>query len=654
MASTPLRINPSSNDGPSDPSLRKLVSLCDMHGVGCGSPSDLAPFMQALIANKHLAMDFWSLVAVLTDQAGVSIPLQAINGHILELTVRAITGRTVAEMIAAGSEQRRLIVDLGGLLAGEDIARTAVPPPAPEPQNAPDLPAADVEKLRADLEGLRIAFESRFGAARFGAPMARPAPALHPPSIAAAESALQQTRIPSPAPRPITAPPTPLRSQERPAQPPVREPESVLPDLVQHESEPDDEPPFAAAISLSQSPIPLAEPLAIENSPPQPAPAPQNAPGNPAPPAHLQSFAAALASMSGRTAASRPPESIPLESRPSDLLTLQLQQAPPPVFEKGTGSVTNMVYHADGTLTTAAPIAVTATSIRPATVTTEPVSPPVPSEPRLRRSVVIPVLATLLAIAACAAAYLAGRTGKLNAPRPAVATVSTSAASSAPQPSPTVPAAQITAEPAITTDPQPSTALATTTATTVPIPSQPQSYTPQQQAPTYQPTVAAKPEPAVDKGLNTKSVITNKPKDAAPTIATGLVGMSLVPATGIAANPAAAPSVKMGPDSLTTHSVPLKVTSGVMQGAKITGPNPEYPAWARAAHFTGDVVLSATITKTGDVKNLSVISGPEALRESSLNAVNQWKYRPYTLNGEPIDVQTLITIKFNARSDGSF
>ena len=87
-------------------------------------------------------MDFWTLVAGITDQAAPGSSLPAINGRILELTVNAITGRTVAEMVASGSDQRRLVGDLGGLLAGEDISSPAsapstLPPPPDEPEPSP-------------------------------------------------------------------------------------------------------------------------------------------------------------------------------------------------------------------------------------------------------------------------------------------------------------------------------------------------------------------------------------------------------------------------------------------------------------------------------------------------------------------------------------
>ena len=61
----------------------------------------------------------------------------------------------------------------------------------------------------------------------------------------------------------------------------------------------------------------------------------------------------------------------------------------------------------------------------------------------------------------------------------------------------------------------------------------------------------------------------------------------------------------------------------------------------------GAVVLHAIISKTGPIQSLSVLSGPEMLRASALAAVQQWKYRPFLLNGDPTEVETTITVNFS-------
>jgi protein TonB len=73
---------------------------------------------------------------------------------------------------------------------------------------------------------------------------------------------------------------------------------------------------------------------------------------------------------------------------------------------------------------------------------------------------------------------------------------------------------------------------------------------------------------------------------------------------------------------------------------------PVYPAIARTAGISGSVVVEAAISKTGTIESLHVISGPEMLRSAALEAIRAARYQPFRLNGEPIEVQTTITVNF--------
>ena len=75
--------------------------------------------------------------------------------------------------------------------------------------------------------------------------------------------------------------------------------------------------------------------------------------------------------------------------------------------------------------------------------------------------------------------------------------------------------------------------------------------------------------------------------------------------------------------------------------------SPVYPPVAKAARVSGVVVLKATIGKDGLIHDLSVVSGPPMLQSAAVNAVKQWVYRPYMLNGEPVEVDTMINVVFN-------
>ena len=73
---------------------------------------------------------------------------------------------------------------------------------------------------------------------------------------------------------------------------------------------------------------------------------------------------------------------------------------------------------------------------------------------------------------------------------------------------------------------------------------------------------------------------------------------------------------------------------------------PQYPAIAKAARIQGTVVLQATISKNGTIENLHVISGPPMLQQAAMEAVKTWRYRPYLLNGEPVEVETQVNVIF--------
>jgi protein TonB len=91
---------------------------------------------------------------------------------------------------------------------------------------------------------------------------------------------------------------------------------------------------------------------------------------------------------------------------------------------------------------------------------------------------------------------------------------------------------------------------------------------------------------------------------------------------------------------------PVRVPGLVVQGLLIHKVMPEYPAVPCAAGIQGTVVLQATISRTGTIENLRVESGPIMLRQAAINAVQLWRYRPYLLNGDPVEVETTVNVIF--------
>jgi periplasmic protein TonB len=90
----------------------------------------------------------------------------------------------------------------------------------------------------------------------------------------------------------------------------------------------------------------------------------------------------------------------------------------------------------------------------------------------------------------------------------------------------------------------------------------------------------------------------------------------------------------------------IRVSQGVSQGLLIHQVRPTYPALARQARIQGTVVLQAVIGKDGSIQNLKVVSGHPMLAPAALEAVKQWRYKPYYLNGEPVEVDTTINVNF--------
>jgi TonB family protein len=89
----------------------------------------------------------------------------------------------------------------------------------------------------------------------------------------------------------------------------------------------------------------------------------------------------------------------------------------------------------------------------------------------------------------------------------------------------------------------------------------------------------------------------------------------------------------------------LHVKSSIMVGQKISGGNPTYPKEARAKKIEGTVVLDVTIGKDGAIENIHVVKSPDKrFSESALDAVRTWRYRPYLLNGNPIEVDTTVNV----------
>jgi protein TonB len=158
------------------------------------------------------------------------------------------------------------------------------------------------------------------------------------------------------------------------------------------------------------------------------------------------------------------------------------------------------------------------------------------------------------------------------------------------------------------------------------------------------PSTSTKTEPApalmVKNGPSTRPKIEPEGQEpvvapAATSIATGTNGSEL--------------SALVNTNAINARRAPqetLRISQGVSQGLIVKRVQPVYPEQARQMRVEGKVELQANISKSGSITGVKQLSGDPLLGRAATDAVRQWKYKPYFLNGEPIEIQTQITVIF--------
>jgi len=106
-------------------------------------------------------------------------------------------------------------------------------------------------------------------------------------------------------------------------------------------------------------------------------------------------------------------------------------------------------------------------------------------------------------------------------------------------------------------------------------------------------------------------------------------------------------SANKGPKVTVEIPARVNISSGVATGLLLQKAMPVYPAIAKSARVSGTVVLHANISKWGTIENLRVISGPVILRQAAMNAVSTWRYKPYLINQQPVEVETMVSVVFS-------
>lgn len=127
--------------------------------------------------------------------------------------------------------------------------------------------------------------------------------------------------------------------------------------------------------------------------------------------------------------------------------------------------------------------------------------------------------------------------------------------------------------------------------------------------------------------------------------------LRIIPAVVLAASylaiPGTAQQTNTAPAAGASAPKKIVISAGVAAGARTGGDAPQYPAIAKAARVQGTVELQATIGTTGAIENLRVISGPPMLQSAAMDAVRTWTYKPYLLNGSPVEVETQVNVVFS-------
>jgi periplasmic protein TonB len=93
----------------------------------------------------------------------------------------------------------------------------------------------------------------------------------------------------------------------------------------------------------------------------------------------------------------------------------------------------------------------------------------------------------------------------------------------------------------------------------------------------------------------------------------------------------------------------IRISQGVSKGLLVYRIEPTYPPVARLARIQGIVVLTAVIDKDGNIQNLQVVTGHPMLAPAAIDAVKQWRYKPFLLNGQPVGIETTVTVVFSLR-----
>ena len=161
-------------------------------------------------------------------------------------------------------------------------------------------------------------------------------------------------------------------------------------------------------------------------------------------------------------------------------------------------------------------------------------------------------------------------------------------------------------------------------------------------------TPAPRIEPAtMDSQLNAPSRISRDIKSVGEQQAPGLSAAAMEGMGGTSGEMVSGVFRSKGMPVVKTEPRVTNISAGIAKGLLLRQTPPTYPTLAKSAHVSGTVVLKATISKTGAIEDLHVVSGSQMLRQAAIEAVKTWRYKPYMLNNQPVEIDTTVDVIFS-------
>jgi TonB family protein len=594
-----------------------------MHGVAVGSVAELAGFLTALDADKHLAMDFWAVMGKMSNESSAYLAGSTLNERMLEVVVEAVTGSSLAEVITSSEESLGVVERLSRLLSGEDINSPVVVDHAPGAED----PDVELKKpvSRADMPSLT----------------AMPSPGSAGPTPVR----LFRSRADDVERAPVEMRPAhrfdERRAEERPAaaQPIARTPGSGT-------EAPGPRPVTARAV-FSENPSPIRpgadateDELALERLrlmrwALENFPAPNNSAAMRAEAELIGaklSAAELMAKYGPRNSQAEAAPRDPVAERPADATAADQSVVPAVPFWKLQEPVSIRI---EGESRRMVPepklegLAQPEVALRGADDDGPPIHIPLSDfedddlDANQKMRIFGCVIGGVMVIGVAIGLLLGYTNGMWQSVTAPIREIHSSFWHR--------PVTALDVPNDLVVDPPP------------PPPPEPVPVHRARVAPTPTPTreipAKARMDHRIDQRMDQPIVrVLPAPSDR------------LVPATG-ATDPVQAenrPTVSAAyPDTArSSGGAVVPVPASAMVANLLISRPPVYPDAARASHAEGQVLMQVVVNKDGTVGHIHVLEGDPVLRSAAAEAVSKWRYRPYQVNGQPVEVSTTVAVNF--------